>query len=753
VRLLKHLLAAAAFFAFVPSVSASMDRDSMIKREIFALYDGDREPTPTDTRIHRFAEMPLNHLGYIVHFHDVRTPLPTPNAMTKYRGLLTWFTGPIQSPKAYIDWAEKIAGLGIRFTILGDVGVDPSPDNLAAINRVLATIGIAHTGESVDLTFGTRIVSKDPGLIEFERELDPVLPFYPIVRLVRRDVETALELESPPTLAGPRKSAVVVLGPNGGFAALNYELYIEPDAQRVRWAINPFAFFARAFGDQPFPIPDTTTVSGRRLYYSHVDGDGWNSEVDANEMARFQGSHTRASEVLRKELIGPYPDLPVTVGIVAGDIRDDLGGDSIGDADARAIFALPQVEIGSHTLTHPSEWSFFENYDRAKELRLAGLPASDEPAGIVSVGFGLSTEMANGHQTPRHAADLPRVYLNPPFNVDAEVFEALRLTEALAPAGKRAMLYQWSGDERPFEQAIAATRAAGVRNLNGGETSIDADHPSLAYVAPLSRSVGEQRQIYSGNSNENSAAAQPLAEDSRSDELTGVFSATETPRRLKGVDIYYHAFSVAKKASLNAVKRRLEIARRASLAPISASHYAAIADAFFDVQIIPLGDKRWSISNRSALQTVRFDDASSLEIDADSSSGILGSNRTSDSLYVALDAAVGDAVVALRARTTNPTLVSKPSLVESRWLVEGLVLKACGFSYNTHGFGSGEFLWEGLRPGRYAVVATRTGQSLWHQTINVESDGRVALTVPIPGLASLSIDIDCLGPATAGDQK
>jgi hypothetical protein len=315
------------------------------------------------------------------------------------------------------------------------------------------------------------------------------------------------------------------------------------------------------------------------------------------------------------------------------------------------------------------------------------------------------------------------------------------------------MLYQWSGDERPFEQAIAATRAAGVRNLNGGETSIDADHPSLAYVAPLSRSVGEQRQIYSGNSNENSAAAQPLAEDSRSDELTGVFSATETPRRLKGVDIYYHAFSVAKKASLNAVKRRLEIARRASLAPISASHYAAIADAFFDVQIIPLGDKRWSISNRSALQTVRFDDASSLEIDADSSSGILGSNRTSDSLYVALDAAVGDAVVALRARTTNPTLVSKPSLVESRWLVEGLVLKACGFSYNTHGFGSGEFLWEGLRPGRYAVVATRTGQSLWHQTINVESDGRVALTVPIPGLASLSIDIDCLGPATAGDQK
>jgi hypothetical protein len=36
-----------------------------LKREILALYDGREEPRPDQTRIHRFAEMPLNYLGFV----------------------------------------------------------------------------------------------------------------------------------------------------------------------------------------------------------------------------------------------------------------------------------------------------------------------------------------------------------------------------------------------------------------------------------------------------------------------------------------------------------------------------------------------------------------------------------------------------------------------------------------------------------------------------------------------------------------
>ena len=66
-----------------------------------------------------------------------------------------------------------------------------------------------------------------------------------------------------------------------------------------------------------------------------------------------------------------------------------------------------------------------------------------------------------------------------------EVLGALKFSEQFAPAGKRAKLYLWSGDTTPFAAALAATRAAGVRNMNGGDSRFDSEYPSVAYVPPL----------------------------------------------------------------------------------------------------------------------------------------------------------------------------------------------------------------------------------------------------------------------------
>ena len=68
---------------------------SPVKREILALYDGAQEGDADLTRIHRFAEMPLNHLGFTLRFHDIRTKLPEPADMERYRGVLTWFAGSV----------------------------------------------------------------------------------------------------------------------------------------------------------------------------------------------------------------------------------------------------------------------------------------------------------------------------------------------------------------------------------------------------------------------------------------------------------------------------------------------------------------------------------------------------------------------------------------------------------------------------------------------------------------------------------
>jgi hypothetical protein len=45
--------------------------------------------------VHRFAEMPLNCLGFILRFQDVRAELPDPAEVERYRGVLTWFASPV----------------------------------------------------------------------------------------------------------------------------------------------------------------------------------------------------------------------------------------------------------------------------------------------------------------------------------------------------------------------------------------------------------------------------------------------------------------------------------------------------------------------------------------------------------------------------------------------------------------------------------------------------------------------------------
>ena len=65
-----------------------------------------------------------------------------------------------------------------------------------------------------------------------------------------------------------------------------------------------------AFATDDLPKPDTTTLAGRRIYYSHIDGDGWRNVSLADEYA---GHQVISARVILEEAIRPFPDLPVTV--------------------------------------------------------------------------------------------------------------------------------------------------------------------------------------------------------------------------------------------------------------------------------------------------------------------------------------------------------------------------------------------------------------------------------------------------------
>jgi len=719
-----------------------------VRRDILAVYDSRYEATPATTRIHRLAEMPLNWLGFKLVYVDVNAPLPDGEALQRYRGIVSWLVEPMAGRDTYLTWLDKATAAGLRLACFSELAPADTSELPAAALRIFERLGLRATDQYVGVTYKSKVVSSDASMIGFERPLDVSLSPYPVMLPMSPATQVYLSL-SVPMEEGEAQSSVVTTNSGGGYVADGFAFFYDANSDRARWIINPFLFFKRALADEVFPIPDVTTLDGRRIYFSHIDGDGWNN---ISEIEGYREAHVTAADVIRREAIEPYPDLPVTAALIAGDTVLEIGGLKTAQVTASKLFALPQVEVASHTYSHPFNWSFFENYDRARELAMIDQVAKPAPSLMDSVR-GLLYRVAGKAEISdtrsRYIAgssDLPRGYLKEPFDLDKEVREALRVSESYAPADKKAAIYQWSGDTEPFEAAVRATRQAGVRNMNGGDTRLDAEYPSVFYVPPIARPVGRERQIYAGNSNENTYTnnwhgpfyGQLLLEET--------LKNTETPRRLKPFNLYYHMYSGEKPGALAAIKHILDLARASPVIPVKASTYAAIADDFFAVEMSQVDANSWRITNRGAMQTFRFDDADKLDINWARSKGVLGRNRTNGSLYVALDPAQSEALIALTARPEAGTISDRvgPHLVDSRWQISGLVPQgACGFKLSAEGFGAGDMLWE-TRPGRsFEVVMTRGNATLAVFTAMADAAGHLPLSLPPDAVAPVEIAFGC----------
>lgn len=745
------LLALAIFLPFERTRALEIEFSGRpVKMEILALYDGRREPKPHLTRIHKFAEMPLNHLGYRVIYRDVNGRLPTVETLGRYKGILSWLLEPVRNPDALLDWLEPAVARGLKYVVLGEPAPGASAPSAPKVNRLLARIGLEQPGDFVDLTWRVKVVDQNPEMVGFERPLDKVLPGFPVMVQKGGDAEAHLVLEAP-MRSGPQRSIAVSTAPGGGFAASGYAIHYEPNTDRVRWVLNPFAFFARAFGPERRPIPDVTTLDGRRLYFSHIDGDGWNNVSDIEE---HRDLGRISAEVIEREAIVPFPDLPVAVGVIGGDVDRTLGERPDSIAVATRLFALPQVEVASHTYTHPFDWQFFERYDRAEELRRiehAYSPKFSVREQIAREVLTLAKRSAPVDQADKYVAgsdDLPRTYMKEPFDLVREMEGGLAAAQKLAPAGKPAKLYLWSGDTTPFPAAIKELRRIGARNINGGDSRLDAEFPSVAYVPPISRPTGTERQIYSGNSNENTYTNDWTGPYYGLFMLDKTLDNTELPRRLKPFNLYYHMYSGERGGALAAVRHILERARRARVIPVKASDYAAIADDFFGVEIVQVDLFSWTVANRGALSTVRFDDAAKLTLDVARSEGVLGATHHGDALYVALDPGSARALVTLRSREADLVERQQPgtvptSLIDSRWQLSGLQRGRCGFDVTAQGYGPGDMTWQTTPRRSFRVTASRAGHVLMEETRRADETGLFHIVVAPMAIEPIVLHFAC----------
>jgi hypothetical protein len=696
---------------------APMPVDAQVQsRRVFVLWDSSVTARWRETFAHLMLEMPLNRLGYVVEPIDVAGPLPDASALDGVHAVISWLEADtVPDARAAFGFIDAATARGLRFVQIGDAGFlrgrDGGPSlSVAEGNRVFARAGFRLVDDFVRLTFDVEILRKEAALVEYERPLDRVLPPYPVWRPIDARTRSLLVLRrrgQPDT-----ESHVVMLAPGGGLASFGYSHFFEPELRRRQWRIDPFEFLTAALGAGSGPVPDVTTLVGRRIFFSHVDGDGWRN---VTEIVPWRRTRKLSSEVILDEVLKRYPDLPVTIGPVVADLHPDWCGSEETRSIARRMFALPHVEAGSHTWTHPLDWGFFDVPDTAAKERpfLRRYPGCrSEPSRFVAIYERIKRRLAGAAADGDDGSEFdgqygtignyntPRSFAKTPFDIGFEIVDAAAYIATLAPAGKTVPVVQWSGNTMPYEAVLRAARVAGLRNINGGDTRYDREFDSVSYVSPIGRRVGQERQIYTAASNENTYT------DLWTDRFFGyralveTFERTEKPRRLIPINVYYHIYTGEKEPSLKALLDNIEYVRARDVAPIFTSHYAAIAEGFYDTRIERLDRNVWRIGSRGALQTLRFDPPlDAMKVDFSRSTGVLGYRRDAGALYVALDPAAADPVVAL----TDSIGPSRPYLFDSRWPVRGLKADAQGFAFEAQGFGHGTMRWR-VEPGaRYRI--------------------------------------------------
>ena len=495
----------------------------------------------------------LEWLGYAVDYADVKKPLPSQSLVGRYAGIVTLLPEGVERPDAYRAWLGTQLDAGLRIAFVEGFGFDADATFLARLG-LSAAKKVAKP--PVKITKTLDFFGLEAPVRARVRELSPVLAS-------RADVTELLRMED---ADGAAWSGAVV-GRWGGAAFMPYVLEERLEQER-RWILDPFKFLREALALPALPVPDVTTEGGRRILTAHVDGDAFVSRAERH------GSPFTAQVVLEELLLRHR--FPHTVSIVEGEVS------ATGmypqhtaklEAFARKIFALPNVEIASHTYSHPFEW-----------------------------------EDAEAGKREPHVPHLPiRGYT---FDLDRELRGSVDYINSLAPRDKRVKVMLWSGNCSPSERAVAMAQRLGLFNVNGGGSTRTRDLPSLTRGSAMGipKAPGVY-QVFAPVENENVYTNDWLGPFDGYRHAIETFELNDAPRRLSTITIYYHFYSAAKTASLVGLQAVYAWAREQETTPLYLSEYAAKVLAFQQVSLARRSDGRWEIGNLGELRTLRLDPA------------------------------------------------------------------------------------------------------------------------------------------------
>ncbi|PIE67161.1 MAG: polysaccharide deacetylase [Deltaproteobacteria bacterium] len=687
-----------AFVVAQPATAAASDA-ILFPRTILALYDGKREAADT-SRIFRNCQTVLNYLGMVVRYHDINQPLPTHAQMADCHGIVTWFASDsVYDPESYLRWLAGHLAQDKKLVTIGSIGFDVTRQPQKIRNQaqaLYAHLGLKYMGNFTARRQQLRYAARDSAMVDFERRYPPLPWNYE--RFVPLDASLSVHLSLTRTDQSESQSAVVVTGAGGGMIWGDYALWQEAvPPYRRQWYVNPFAFFSKALGLGALPRPDVTTLNGRRIAFSHIDGDGFAGFTEVQPKAV-------CARVIQDRILTRYP-FPVTVSVIVGEIDPSARGNAQREKLAREIMALPNVEPASHAYSHPFYWD--PDYDNSHD-RYASQ-------------YGISIP---GYE----------------FDAAMEIDYSVRyITEHLAPPGRPCRVFLWSGNCEPMASDIERCDNLGVFNMNGGDTVFDGINDSYTGVAPLYRLIDGRYQFYSCQANENILTNLWTGPYFGFREIITTMDRTERPRRIVPIDIYYHFYSGQYEASVSALETVYEWVLAQPIAPMFTSRYLRIAKSWLDCRILRDGSGRgFVIENYGDCLTMRFDDPSRVP-DLVRCKHVIGYLQSEQGLYVHLAPGHQRARIVLREKADSSDGIGLlPHIRQASGWVRNYSLRADRLFFDYEGFGSGMVQLAGLAPGRTYELK---GTAMDGQGDHLIANARGELTLQDVGRGTVEIGL------------
>lgn len=221
----------------------------------------------------------LTQLGLVVELHDTRAPMPPLKARSDVRGIVVWLSDGAIADEHFTEWVKSAAQSDLPVVLMGAL-----PDVEDRFGLFLA-LDLLYANDDRTYTYDMRVVDWDEALVGYERQPGPLFPTAPLIRPLDAQLAHSvlvLERRSNPS----DRTHVLIATPKGGFAADGYAVWQSADGTEHRWLVDPVAWFRTTLRLDPMPVPDPTTINGRRIFAPSMAAARPEDSAAAGIMAR-----------------------------------------------------------------------------------------------------------------------------------------------------------------------------------------------------------------------------------------------------------------------------------------------------------------------------------------------------------------------------------------------------------------------------------------------------------------------------------